>query len=192
MFVSEDDPLPKSKANQLLTLRRIQPTDCKHAIVARSYSGLPWAGVMPDPLQPRCEEKTGVCTLVSSKSSLIYRVDVLDRGDDLNTNQSAVRFLLQSTFGATRADISELRASHVSGAQDTIPDKDTRLFEAWFDNQVALPATLLRTYYRERTNPRQTQTNHAGTPIGRCGLGARYLRFAFDIEDLHKPLTVRK
>ena len=190
-FVHEGDALPKSSPNQLLTLRRVKPADCSNAIVARSYSGLPWAGVLPDPLQPRCDNKTGACTLVSSKSSFVYRVDTVHRGGDLNTNQSAVRFLLQSTFGATRADISALRASHASGAQDTLPDKDTRVFEAWFDKQVALPPTLLRSYYRERSNPRQTQSNHGGTPIQRCGLGSRWLRFAFDIEDLHKPLSVR-
>ena len=187
--MSEGETLPTSKANQLLTLRRIQSTDCSHAIVARSYSGLPWTGVLPHPLHPQCGPDN-VCTLVSSDSSFVYRVDVVERADDLPTDQSAVRFLLQSTFGASRDDITAFRAGDPTGAQDSLPDNDIRLFEAWFDKQTAMPATLLRSYYRERTNPRQTQTNHAGTPIGRCGLGSRWIRFAFDIEDFHKPLSV--
>ena len=146
---------------------------------------------MPDPLQPQCDN-SNVCTLVSSESSYVYRVDVIERAGDLPTNQSAVRFLLQSTFGASLADLSAFRASHATGAQDALADNDVRLFEAWIDKQVALPPTMLRSYYRERTNPRQTATNHAGTPIGRCGIGSRWIRFAFDIEDFHKPLTVCK
>ena len=54
----------------------------------------------------------------------------------MNTDEAAVRFLLQSTFGASRADILAFRQAHSLGAQSTISDTDTRLFQAWIDKQV--------------------------------------------------------
>ena len=48
---------------------------------------------------------------------------------------------------------------------------------------MALPPTLTRKYYRERTNPRLKVSSQAGNPIGRCGSGSRWLRFAFDVMD---------
>ena len=55
---------------------------------------------------------------------------------------------------------------------------------------MALPATLTRQYYRERTNPRLYVSSQAGTAIGRCGKGSRWLRTAFDVMDWHRYLRV--
>ena len=55
---------------------------------------------------------------------------------------------------------------------------------------MALPPTLTRKYYRERTNPRLKVSSQAGNPIGRCGSGSRWMRFAFDVMDWHKTLRV--
>ena len=55
---------------------------------------------------------------------------------------------------------------------------------------MALPATLTRQYYRERTNPRLYVSSQAGTAISRCGEGSRWLRTAFDVMDWHRYLRV--
>ena len=55
---------------------------------------------------------------------------------------------------------------------------------------MALPPTLTRTYYRERTNPRMPIATRTGGYVGRCGKGSRWLRAAFDVMDVHKELRV--
>ena len=45
---------------------------------SRSYSGLPWEGVNPAPLQPECQ-KNGDCIL-RTKAPRVYRVDIVTRG----------------------------------------------------------------------------------------------------------------
>ena len=54
----------------------------------------------------------------------------------MSTDEAAVRFLLQSTFGASRGDIRAFKEVHPLGAQTTIADTDMRLFQAWIDKQV--------------------------------------------------------
>ena len=54
----------------------------------------------------------------------------------MSTDEAAVRFLLQSTFGASRADVRAFKDAHALGAQSTIRDTDPRLFQAWIDKQV--------------------------------------------------------
>ena len=54
----------------------------------------------------------------------------------MSTDEAAVRFLLQSTFGASRADVRAFKQAHPLGGQSTIRDTNTRLFQAWIDKQV--------------------------------------------------------
>ena len=46
--------------------------------VSRSYSGLPWEGVSPTPVQPECDSH-GNCML-RTNTSAVYRIDVVNRG----------------------------------------------------------------------------------------------------------------
>lgn len=53
------------------------------------------------------------------------------------------RFLIQSTFGPTLQALSELKTS---------------TYDAWIDQQMSLPPSLLRVYYRQRVNPRPVRS----------------------------------
>jgi hypothetical protein len=60
------------------------------------------------------------------------------------TQRLASRFLLQSTFGPTRALLSGALGS----------DMSTAAVRTWIQEQMSLPPTLLRSYVRRATNPR--------------------------------------
>ena len=55
---------------------------------------------------------------------------------------------------------------------------------------MALPPTLTRQYYRQRSNPRLPISVRAGAYLGRCSRGSRWLRASFDTTDIHKILRV--
>ena len=92
------------------------------------------------------------------------------------TKRAASRFLLQSTFGPTRALLDGPLGSDMSLAS----------VRAWIGEQTNLPPTILRSYVRKRTNPR-IRMDLEGQLMGRtrpaCSKGSRWHRFAFNSED---------
>jgi hypothetical protein len=102
---------------------------------------------------------------------VVERVEVPAISDEAQIS----RFLMQSTFGTTRASIGELTSQYGGDV------------EQWMKGQVALPATLLRTYLRERTNPRARQGSGLRAA---CDAGSRWLAFTFDRMDVGKMLVV--
>jgi hypothetical protein len=76
-------------------------------------------------------------------------------------------------------------------------NKDTA-FADWVSNQMTIPATLLRAYYRQRVNPRLTDASYAklsnwmvpGHPRHACVKGSRWIRYAFTDMDVDKQLKV--
>ena len=64
--------------------------------------------------------------------------------------------------------------------------------KTWIDDQMALPPTLHREYYRERVNPRIPR--HWPTPVAGarpvCSAGSRWSRFAFNKADHGDELVV--
>jgi hypothetical protein len=159
--------LPSSGKLDLLTLKR------GGKYVARSHDGRDWEGVLPSPISPACVE--GRCGIEVSKEDAglytVERVEVPAISDEAQIS----RFLMQSTFGATRASIDELTSQYGGNV------------EQWMKAQVALPATLLRTYLRERTNPRARQGSDLRAA---CDAGSRWLAFTFDRMDVGKKLMV--
>ena len=53
-----------------------------------------------------------------------------------------------------------------------------------------IPPTLLRKYYRERTNPRTPINSAAGVARHLCEPGSRFHRFSFNQLDLQKSLSI--
>ena len=99
------------------------------------------------------------------------------------TPQLASRFLLQSTFGPTRALLDGALGADMG-------DSSVR---SWIDEQMSLPATSLRAYARRVTNPRIRQdlisgTSMAGRPRPACAAGSRWHRFAFNSEDARQQV----
>ena len=97
-----------------------------------------------------------------------------------------MRFLVtqQGSFGPTRAEIASFDHFTEDGAVDS---------SGWFRAQVALPATLLREYYRKRTNPRLHDAmagEAAGSMWPMCEPGSRWMKHAFNYGDVGKNVVV--
>jgi hypothetical protein len=91
----------------------------------------------------------------------------------------AARLLLQGTFGASKADIESVAATYSGN------------FLGWIQNQMALPASLARAYYRQHSSPRKIQASGgAGGLYKLCEVGSRYHRQVFSYDDDRKKLTV--
>lgn len=114
--------LPQSATNQLLTLWQItDPPICSAVVVARSYDGHVWEGLMPTPLEHiYCEEAeaTGFgthsqkCSFAPpDRTNASYRVDATV-GLTLGTRHGISRLLRQATFGPTLATIDGFEAEY--------------------------------------------------------------------------------
>lgn len=191
--------LPASSGSVLLRLTRISPTDCSAVVVGRSYGGEPWEGVRPDPVQlvpAGCGG--GDCTIDAAAAGPFgtYRVDAYRHDANLAdaADTDAARLLSQATFGAKPDELSALMTEHARHKHNP-----GRAAELWLERQMASPATLLRSHYRARANPRvgfdhdagvASLLPFAGAVVGPCEAGARWHRFAFDARDVGKQLTV--
>ena len=129
------------------------------------------------PAGSRCEvlipDDSAACT-----GPCFYRLDRYDMTalGEATSQRMASRFLLQTTFGPTRALLDGPLGSNMSESSVC----------AWIHEQMRLPATLLRTYTRRATNPRvriDLNMQLAGRSRPACSSGSRWHRFAFNWED---------
>ena len=118
----------------------------------RSFDGKDWdAAKLIAPLLWSCDADACEAELPTSSASagmgmgmedgaepdqLTYSIEVITAGPAANETLAA-RFLQQATFGSTRADIAH--ALKLPAAE-------------WIEEQMKLPATLHRTWYRHRSN----------------------------------------
>ncbi|KAH8075738.1 hypothetical protein JL721_1759 [Aureococcus anophagefferens] len=119
--------LPESGAHQVLHLA--YHNDTENVVVARSYGGFPWEGVMPAPLAVACDA------------------------------------------GGCAADLPE--GLWVVGFEGGAAEKPRAAATRWIE-QMALPATLHRDYFRKRATPLMTETCDAGEAGADETLGAKY------------------
>ena len=64
----------------------------------------------------------------------------------------AAKFLTQTTFGPRLAEIDALGVS-LAGAAGGSSEEES-IYASWIAEQMAIPPSLHRAYYRTRTNPR--------------------------------------
>jgi hypothetical protein len=99
----------------------------------------------------------------------------------LSKDETAARFLEQTTFGPRR---DEIRA---------FPDVTTQTFIQWILNQSNLPITSHRAEYRKRLNHRFPASGK--TRVGRvthpCEAGTRYRRAAFTDKDRDAMVEIK-
>ncbi|CAK9106685.1 unnamed protein product [Durusdinium trenchii] len=89
--------------------------------------------------------------------------------------QRNARFLIRATFGPTLKSLEELKVGE----------------DAWIDEQMALPPSLHRAYYRQRTNPGHTlATAQSVEWRSRCSRGSRWANYAILPHDHQQPITV--
>eukprot|EP00986_Skeletonema_menzelii_P003357 scaffold1026_cov141-Skeletonema_menzelii.AAC.8 len=87
--------------------------------------------------------------------------------------KAAARLMEQGTFGTTLADLDGWNKGPV-----------TKLSAAdWVKEQMLLPVTSHREYFRERTNPRLTNPVRIGRNNHPCSANARWRKFTFSRKD---------
>eukprot|EP00040_Diaphanoeca_grandis_P028845 m.167802 g.167802 ORF g.167802 m.167802 type:complete len:2710 (-) comp31477_c0_seq1:197-8326(-) len=197
--------LPKSSENVLLMLKWVPKPDRRRAapssdgdgdddamIVARSYAGYEWEGVHPHPVHPTCEASS--CVVASRLSTDgHYRVDAVARPRNVTQAAAIARFLLQASFGPTRAEIDAILTSEGKTSLEFTNDTESQGIEKWITAQLQLPPTLHRVHYRQRVNPRMEggqYLNFIGPLIKPCDLNSRWITYAFTYRDYGKSLLV--
>lgn len=161
--------LPASVPGQLLTLKTVGP-DCAARPVARSYDGHPWEGVLPAPVQPDCDDVQGRCFVNlltrDGSASDTFRIDSVAGFPGVTEAEAAARLLQQASFGPRQEEVTALTGT--LGAEDIADDRDISKAAAWIDEQMAMPPILMRSYVRERSNPRRHTAFPQGPVVGSC------------------------
>jgi hypothetical protein len=162
--------------NDLCTLWRIGPGS-KRTPVARSYEGNPWevyAGEFSEKIQFQCQK--GNCkTILPSLEDDDQFYELASFQHSAPQNDQIARFLEQATFGPTRSTIMEF------------PDS----YSEWVHEQMALPDSSHRRFYRSRLNHRKTVSSQQGVATHPCQAGTRYRKYAFSDKDRQATLEIR-
>ena len=153
-------------------------------ILGRSYDGHGWEGVTASDVVFSCLGEVCSANLPahSAFSLHAYKSDepsdvVMRRGRSLQTelsNTTIARFLTQATFGPLLEEIH--------GFEGT--------FQDWIQDQMELPASLHREYFRKRANPRTVIESHAGRARGACESGSRWIQFSFSARDVGRQISL--
>ena len=173
--------LPVSQENQLLILKLLvsnNDTNCTRAI-ARSYDGHAWEVMPPAVTPPACDDNSLCSFDVAEDERNLYRVDATER-TPLSAEKTAARLLRQGTFRPSRTSIQDFVDTY-SGDSAAID---------WVEDQMNLPATLFRTYYRQRSNPRRAKSTELGATRPMCEPGSCWHSYAFDLLDEGETLVV--
>ena len=99
-----------------------------------------------------------------------------------SAEETAARLLMQAAFGPDRTSVASLAADLSTDAAAAV--------EGWVHAQMALPATLLRSYFRSKANPRLHSPLATGGVRRACDASSRWHRYAFSKEDVGKALSV--
>lgn len=135
---------PTAQSGDLCTLTLLDSSIGVSTPVARSYDGLDWevaAGPFSSILSPPICSNT-ICTFENLPEQISpVKTYVLTSyfHTGFGVDADAARLLEQATFGPTRTSIDALSA--ISSA-----DK----YETWVKDQIAMPLTSHREYYRKR------------------------------------------
>ena len=162
---------------------------------ARSYDGAPWelmyspaaAGGVNSVAVMGCSPHACNLTL-RALNDLAYRIDVHSSSDAdhaggsglTQSQRAAAKFLMHATFGPTRAELT-----NVTARLSRRPEAE--VFADWVAEQINLPPTLHREFYRARANPRV----RAGA-VGRraCEALSRWHRYSVTVRDINARVRV--
>ena len=201
--------LPRAGAWALATLVKAEtarlPDSLKWPVpCARSYQGMAWEVVLPrEPGMPLVQVQS--CTasscnvLIPNDPGFQYHYAVSDLASKYGTltqreyfDRAASHFLTQASFGPTRATIANLSAQMTPQqplSAGAAPAPAPAAMRQWIRDQLAMPASLHRTYFRRRSNPRIELTTEAGRRRGACEVGARWNRMAIRSDDVQKSIS---
>jgi len=151
--------LPVSSSNSVLLLLGTQSHGSRRTSsiasffpIARSYGGNIWETIQ----ESRHEVRGDNVIMVIAGGS--FEIVSYKMGEPATNEEKAARFLMESTFGPKKAEISSLA---------TALGRSSSALQSWINAQIALPATLHRAYFRHRANPRLVESVF---PTGGLGL----------------------
>jgi len=190
-------PIISASDGLCILTRRNSQTGTNRAPVARSYASLGWE--QSPGLFARTNSGASVDCTGGSSNECDVTVPPLDEGMEYvlesymyslsqagGMEAEAARFLEQATFGSTRDSIDSMN----QGGND---------YAAWVENQLSLPMSSHRAFYRQHTNPKYEFPYLVGATGPRpCELHSRWRRYAITSRDLvynrkvgwYKHLTV--
>ena len=153
--------------------------------IGRSYNGHGWepyhgrySTIVPLTCTDPNNNSSGDCLVVLPPLS-VGRTYVLKSYEySLGKRDEAARFLERTTFGATTSEIN----AFVAGGSDHVD---------WIRNQLKLPISSHRQFFRERATNFHAETTWMGTlAFGPCQRGAQYRKFVFVSKDTGRFLSI--
>lgn len=126
-----------------------------------------------------------MCVAIIPANNATYAIKVYDGTMSApSALQLSARYLMQTTFGPTRSTVNTF-ASALATVGHFDQEDGGSTYKSWLAEQMALPPTLHREYWRKRTNPRpvpgSTTLGATGSP---CAEGSRWHPWAFAKSDV--------
>jgi len=178
----ESRTLPKSSVGALHNLLHLSSNSTSMAPVARSYDGNDWE-ISPgrfSSISMICESEECILQLPLLGDDEEYAV--YESSHTLPRKDEVARFLEQTTFGTTLAEINSF---------DSTTDLNA-LFATYIDDQMHnQPISLHRTYFRERAVYHLNWPHPIARPYHPCEADTRYRRYAFTGKDKNRRLQVK-
>lgn len=176
--------ITNSDPNRLCTVTEITPEGFLKPVF-RSYNALKWeksAGDYASLNPPDCFDG-GFCniSLPLLRNGSRYQLTSFN-APSYTAKDEVARFLEQTTFGPTLADIATFDTANLQLS-----------FANWIKTQqTTVPPTSHREYFRRRLNTRYEFPSSIGPVTHPCQKGTRYRRFAISPKDYEKILTLEK
>ena len=155
--------------------------------IGRSYNGQGWEpyegrystnDIVPLSCADSSNNSPGDCLIVLPSLSVGRKYVLKSYEYSLGERDEAARFLERTTFGATTSEIN----AFVTEGSDHVN---------WVRNQLKLPITSHRQFFRERATNFHAETTWMGTlAFGPCQRGTQYRKFVFVPKDFRRYLTI--
>ena len=146
------------------------------AFIGRSYDGSAWEQSTTAQVAFTCHSGNA-CTVTLPSTGTFYLETF--KGEKVSAviaaERSISRFLMQGTFGPTRADIAAF---------------GSKRFKTWVREQIAMTPSIHREYFRKRASPKTVLAGYAGKPKGACEHSSRWHRYTFTEKDIGKTIVV--
>ena len=186
--------LANSSPNVLCTLLEVlidpdinNDRDLQLKPIGRSYNGQGWepyhshyfgTNSVPLSCSDQSNNSEGDCLIVLPPLSVGRKYVLKSYEYSIGKRDEAARFLERTTFGATTLEIN----AFVDDGNSPID---------WVENQLKLPITSHRQFFRERaTNWHGETTWMGGLAFRPCQRGAQYRKFVFVSKDIGRELSI--
>ena len=143
-------------------------------VLGRSYDGFQWEESAVARERFSCGSD-GKCTVFVPGDLGPFKLVSYPTVIQNKTDKEVARFLMQASFGPTKAELDAW---------------GTKTFVQWIQEQIDLPPTSHREYFRKRVSPRVASQTLPGRPRGACESLSRWHRFAFTQKDIGKSIVV--